>query len=1024
MNSSEVILYIGVSMMGFSIFIALISAVILHITGNRIDREMDADYGNDDSRSQTPPPVPLPPTPSQNEQGADTGELIASTYRILGKMGEGGGGIVYRGEHIRLKKPVVLKKDRRSITVPAERLRREVDTLKELSHTYIPKVYDFVQQGDAVYTVMDCIEGTSLDKPLERGVRFEQKRVIRWAKQLLEALCYLHSRPPRGILHADIKPANIMVTPQDEVCLIDFNIALFLKENGAVRVGYSEGYASPEHYGIDYSTLGMTKTDGMLETQLPRNPAETVLPTNYRSIDASKGVLLDVRSDIYSLGASLYHLLTGERPNMDATQVRPISEWEDIDYPVAQIIEKAMNPNPNLRFQTAAEMLEAFQQVRKNDPRAIHHRRRRAIVAVFCTLAFLLGGTATFVGLKRIERTQNAYKLAEYSSNSLRKGDVNKAISEALEALPEKRNFLTPAYTAQAQMSLTNALGVYDLSDGYKASRVIENLPSEPIKTGFSPDGSKVAVLVEKKILVFNTDTGEQVAELAAEYSALSDFVFRDNDTLIYAGEGTLSAYSFANKETLWSTGRPATGIALSGNGEIVASVYKDENAAVIYSAITGEALRTVTFNNKHQGVIANDVFADPDNDLFALNATGQWLAVSFSDGGLRVFNRYDSEYDLEIYDASEFRHFEGAFFDACFAFVSTRNGQSIFAVIDLSVMEQTGGFESSTPFHVKTDETGVYLSSENILVRIDPLSGEQEEVAYTGSDIVSFVHKPERTLVLTDDQKCLIFDNHARQIAEQTRESRIDFVDLSEQYILLANRDTPSLQLLKWESHSDKEILRYDSTYRHDEARLHSDRQSAILFRFDAFRIVDVDGNVISDVRIPEADEVFDQQYRRGEDSEYLEVIYNDGRRLNYSAKTGELLSETEGTPPDRTLYEELTTEDYLIKSPLHGKPSVYDSSGTKFIKELEEDAYITYATQIGDHLLTEYMTADGKRYGILLNPKCEGLARMPGLCDNLNGETLIFDDNLGHLRKSELYTLQELIQLGKERLAQSRIA
>ena len=86
-----------------------------------------------------------------------------------------------------------------------------------------------------VYTVMDYIAGESLDKPLKRGERFEQPRVIRWACELLEALCYLHSRPPYGILHGDIKPANIMLRPDDRICLIDFNIALALGENGAVK---------------------------------------------------------------------------------------------------------------------------------------------------------------------------------------------------------------------------------------------------------------------------------------------------------------------------------------------------------------------------------------------------------------------------------------------------------------------------------------------------------------------------------------------------------------------------------------------------------------------------------------------------------------------------------------------------------------------------------------------------------------------------------------------------------------------
>lgn len=154
--------------------------------------------------------------------------IIAGMYELQYKIGSGGGGIVYLGRHLRLDKLVVLKADKRTLNTKSELLRREVDMLKGLSHSYIPQVYDFVQEDGVVYTVMDYIEGESLDKLLGRGERFSQPQVIRWACQLLEALVYLHSRPPHGILHGDIKPANIMLRPNGDICLIDYNIALAL----------------------------------------------------------------------------------------------------------------------------------------------------------------------------------------------------------------------------------------------------------------------------------------------------------------------------------------------------------------------------------------------------------------------------------------------------------------------------------------------------------------------------------------------------------------------------------------------------------------------------------------------------------------------------------------------------------------------------------------------------------------------------------------------------------------------------
>ena len=141
-------------------------------------------------------------------------KIIASTYEILQEIGSGGGGTVYLGRHLRLNKKIVLKADHRKLTTKPEHLRREVDALKDLSHTYIPQVYDFVQEDGVVYTVMDYIEGESLDKSLKRGELYRQSQIIEWACELLEALSYLHSRPPYGILHGDIKPAHIMLPPQ------------------------------------------------------------------------------------------------------------------------------------------------------------------------------------------------------------------------------------------------------------------------------------------------------------------------------------------------------------------------------------------------------------------------------------------------------------------------------------------------------------------------------------------------------------------------------------------------------------------------------------------------------------------------------------------------------------------------------------------------------------------------------------------------------------------------------------------
>lgn len=938
---------------------------------------------------------------------------IASLYEIHEKIGSGGGGVVYLGLHKRLGKKVVLKADERTLSAKPESLRREVDALKNLSHTYIPNVYDYVEEDGVVYTVMDYIEGESLDKPLQRGERFSQATVVEWACQLLEALCYLHSRPPHGILHSDIKPANIMLTPQNDIRLIDFNIALALGESGAVRVGYSQGYASPEHYGMEFvRTRSDTNHPSACKTTLREESVEK--SGSPSSGSERRGILLDVRSDIYSLGATLYHLLTGRHPERNAKDVKPITAF-GVSPAVARIIQKAMEPNPDDRYQRAEEMLYAFEHLHETDPRTKRYKRMVRGTAAVLILLFLAGGAMAFTGQGQMERTQNAYALAEYSANALRSGDVSGAVDYALEALPENRGLLDPPYVPQAQRALANALGVYDLSDGFKPHNVI-SLAAAPLKLAISPEGTGLAAMLQGQALIFDAESGETLAELPADASALSDVVFADEDTVFYAGEGALQAYSIENGTELWS-GQPATAIALSGDGTIVAGVYKEEQKATVYHAKTGEVVKTVDFQGKCQSVAVNDIFADPEDNLLTLSQDGRWLAVSFSDGALWVYDLETEDNDIEIYDVSDYTHFEGGFFGSYFAFVSTAAEDSVFAVVDVENMVQTGGFSSTLPFHTNADESGIYVATEDILVKIHPETGEQTEVAYTnGADIVTFARSDAYTMVTTADGVLSFFDSEAVLLEQYTSEERCDFAALAGPFVVSGNRDTPALRVMKLENHADAQLFSYEKTYPHSEARISADGQTVMLFRYDGFRLYDIDGTLLAEVSIPDAEEVYDQQYRRNENGSYLEVIYNNGMIRTYSAVDGSLLSEVAGEVPDDTLYEEFWTDSLRITGPLHGTPAAYDLESGELIKELEPDAYLTYVTQVGDQIVTEYISAEGVRYALLLDENCETLADLPNLCDILPDGTLVFDDMKGNLRTSRIYSIQELITLGKQ--------
>jgi serine/threonine protein kinase len=896
--------------------------------------------------------------------------LIAGTYQLIGKIGAGGGGVVYLAEHNRLNKKVILKADKSTLTAKPDVLRREADALKNLSHTYIPQVYDFVESAGTVYTVMDYIEGESFDKPLGRGERFPQSKIIEWTEQLLDALVYLHGRPPNGILHADIKPANIILTPQNDIRLIDFNIALALGEDGAVAVGRSFGYASPEHYGFDYTSNNTTRkntnTDSLL-TELSDDTSsytETVMEATSNIEDSSsskKTITLDVRSDIYGLGATLYHMVTGKRPAQEAIDVTPIN---DANYSKGfiDIITKAMNPNPEMRWQSASEMLNALTHFKNYDPRKKRKKIIAACLSVFLSLLLFTGGFAAFVGLKQSEQHKNMLMLAEYSGNALRNGNVTAAINYALSALSEKPGIFTPPNTSQAQKALTNALGIYDLSDGYKPHLSVE-LPSGVIKLAISPNESLSAAMSLGMLTIFETATGDIIAKLPTVESALADMVFIGNDKIAYAGINGLTLYDISTRRILW-TGEMATSIAVSKDGTTIACVYRDKSYVMVYN-ILGEVIHMPSFGDKRMRLPINDRLADPKNNIFELNEDGSMLAVSFSDGGLTVF---EDNVIIVLLEQSDYTHFSGGFYGKFLVFSASNSNGSMFVAFDMEELVQTDGFTAPEQVGVTTDENGVYLTFMDRRTRYNPYTME---------------------------------------------ESAPDFGRNPPLYIFEYGIDSPNITVSKLESNADKDIFHYDALYYHIEARISEDRQTVMLFSIDGFRLYDISGELIADVIFD--DNIFDQQYRRRDGQSYLEVTWYDGTVRRYSAVDGAMFSEEQTAPPDKGLYEEFIADYFKIASPLHGTPAAYNIRNGRLIRELEKDSFLTYVTQVGEYVITQYIRmSDGYHYGLLLNGNAETLAYLPYLCDII-GNDLIFNFGTGYLRTIHIHHLGELIEIAK---------
>ena len=956
--------------------------------------------------------------------------IVAGIYEVQKQIGAGGGGIVYLGRHLRLDKPVVLKADKRTLSAGPEKLRWEVDMLKGLSHTYIPQVYDFVQDGGVVYTVMDYIEGESLDRLLKRGEKFSQPQVIYWACQLLEALIYLHSRPPHGILHGDIKPANIMLRPEGDICLIDFNIALALGEDGAVRVGYSRGYASPEHYSSILSVYSGSGTqEGRGDGEQEDDGAETVAwdPTGEsaetktmeeRSNSGRSSTLrqhtlmLDVRSDLYSLGATLYHLLSGRRPAEQSQNVIPLGP-EDCGSQVAAIIGKAMSTDPNDRYQSAEEMLDAFRMLHRRDRRMVRHRRRMAGAAAGLSLLFLAGGAAALAGSRQMEQVQEALALSEYSASALSEGRVSEAVRLALQAIPEKESIFRQPAAAHAQKALTDALGVYDLGEDFHVLDTID-LPSAPFSLEISPEGKRIAAVCQQEAVIWDLEAMREIARLSMENSALAELRFVNERQIFYAGAQGVALYDLEQGETLW-TGEKATSLALSGDGTVGAAVNRDADHAVLYRIADGERIGECSFEGQEMEVAANDRFANPANRVFALNEDGTRLAVSFRGGGLWIFEPGNQEATLIVYEDPACSHFEGGFWGKYFAFGASKSSSSFFGLVDTEAGEYAASYESRDPILLKADPDGIHIANGNLLAALDVEDGSERELAYINDgDIAAFAVSGSDVLVATDQGQLAFFDGGAVQVSSQETEEVCDFAVLSGDYGAVANRSDPALRLLKRERNEENRLLSYDAGLAHDEARISGDGQRAMLFDYQGFTVLDMEGTVLAQVELPQPDQIYDQQFMREENGSWLEVIWYDGTVRRYSAVDGSLMDTGKTEPPSKELFEIFYTDYYRIESALHEPPKAYLLKDGKLTAVLNEEDYLTYVTQTGDYIITEYVSAAGERYGLLLNERLETLAKLPQLCDVLDGQ-LIFDDKSGNLRQSRLYSLQELTALGE---------
>lgn len=294
---------------------------------------------------------------------AEIGSVLDGKYEILTEIGRGGMSVVYLAMDTHLNKQWAVKEIRKKGSgkndeVVVNSLLAEANMMKKLDHPSLPRIVDIIDNGRTIYVVMDYIEGESLDKILvENGVQPEEL-VIGWAKQLCDALSYLHSQKP-PIIYRDMKPANVMLKPEGNIKIIDFGIAREYKEQSLAdtTVLGTKGYAPPEQYS------GQT----------------------------------DIRSDIYALGMTMHHLLTGIDPRSGEAYA-PVRMWNpELSEGIELIIDKCVQPAAEHRYQNCQDLLYDLEHPelitkghKKRQKRKLHLFVASAVLTIVCFAAGII----------------------------------------------------------------------------------------------------------------------------------------------------------------------------------------------------------------------------------------------------------------------------------------------------------------------------------------------------------------------------------------------------------------------------------------------------------------------------------------------------------------------------------------------------------------------------------------------------------------------------------------------------------
>ena len=437
------------------------------------------------------------------------GTVLRDRYEIITELGKGGMSTVYLAKDRNLDSYWAVKQVKNSSSVDIEAFKKEVELLSSLSHSDIPRIVDRIEVNDDFFVVMDFVDGTSLGKKvLSEGPQAEDQ-IVEWARMLCDVLDYLHHAKANPIIYRDMKPENVMLTQSGRIKLIDFGIARECmrgeKQTGA-SIG-TRGFAAPEQY---------------------------------------KGAsnLLDERTDIYSLGATLYYLATAVVPVKPPKAFRPIRQInpllsEGFEY----IAAKCTQDDPKDRYQNCSELREDLKNIKQLSGAYRSKMQRRILSFAGCLVLTAAFGATSFVGYTGIEadnefKYQSSFQLASSYDRQADYTNASKHYFEAIQYKPE---------AAETYLLLFNALLPHETGVDYAIATksAIDEIKNRYIDNKNSPmyHNSFLMYQVVQRCLEVNDPA---YAGVAADYIQLI------RDSREYQ-DGSLSADNIENYDIIAS---------------------------------------------------------------------------------------------------------------------------------------------------------------------------------------------------------------------------------------------------------------------------------------------------------------------------------------------------------------------------------------------------------------------------------------------------------------------------------------